>query len=149
MPGIFFWSLDGEYEYVALGYNATVEKIKNILRILFEQIKSSPTISTIKATKASLSSEWRLFETYTHGGVFNLANKLVNYYINRDFGKWVIRMLLVSGVGLLASPFWLPFIQSIYFDITGSNINVINPTIGMSLIVLAIIVYYSDKFLKK
>lgn len=55
LPGLFFWDHVGNTEFVSFGIEAQPVQIKNVLRVVFEELRREPDLKAVKRAKRILS----------------------------------------------------------------------------------------------
>lgn len=55
LPGMFFWNHVGETAYLSFGVEAKPVQIKNILRVVFEELYREPTLASVNRAKQILN----------------------------------------------------------------------------------------------
>ncbi len=59
LPGIFFWDNFGDSAYISFGPQVSHPTIRNILRVMFEEVRREPTLAAVMRASALLAANGR------------------------------------------------------------------------------------------
>lgn len=124
LPGMFFWDNNGAVEYIPFGVATTIDNIRLIVRTIFEEIRSNPTMTSVSKAKKTIEK--------THRSSYVSPMKKPSIW--SDLIGFLFAFIVVIGAVVLASRWVSPLLLGI----------VLIATILIFLLVAALILRRTD-----
>jgi hypothetical protein len=104
LPGIFFWDLSGATEYISFGNEFSQATIRQIVRIIFEEIRKAPNIHSVSKAKTIIEDK-------------NMPTKYKSSHASiwSDISAFLLAFVVIIGTLVLASRWVSPLILGIVF----------------------------------
>lgn len=105
LPGIFFWDVSGATEYISFGNEISQSTLRQVIRIIFEEVRKKPNIHSVSKAKNLIEDKNNM----------SPKNKPAHTSIWSDILAFLLAFVVIIGTLVLVSQWVSPIILGIVF----------------------------------